>query len=380
MPLIGLPPYSPELNPAERVFEEVRREIEGKVYANLDEKIKVVQEFLTDLESDPERVRSLSTGLVVMASLSIRRLINSSREKQRKFKDRLLGIPVVELVYRAIVQFRDDNGPDLAAGVAYYGILSIFPLLIGIIALASFFVDSKAVQALISEQIQAGAPGSSEFLQQRIANIQRIRGTLSLFSIVGLIWTASAMFGAISRAVNRAWNVEGGPPFYIAKLRHIAMALGTGVLLVVSSLLITSRVFLSHLEEFIGDVLPFLFLSNYVYLALTELISVLMAFAVFLVIYKFIPHTDTDWSDIWLGALVAALLFELGRNAFVFYLNNFGNFGQIYGSLAAVMVLLVWIFISALILIIGAEVASEFARMKRGIQRGVPFANARSQG
>jgi YihY family inner membrane protein len=133
-------------------------------------------------------------------------------------------------------------------------------------------------------------------------------------------------------------------------------------------------------EEFIGDVLPFLFLSNFGYLLFTELISVLMAFAVFLLIYKFIPHTDTDWSDIWVGALVAALLFEIGRNAFVFYLNNFGNFGQIYGSLASVVVLLVWIFISALILIIGAEVASELARMKRGIPRGVPFTNERSQG
>jgi membrane protein len=283
-------------------------------------------------------------------------------------------------VYRSFLQFRDDNGTDLAAGVAYYGMLSIFPLLIGIIAIASFFVDSGAVQALASEQIQAGAPGSAEFLEQRIANIQRIRGTLSVFSIVGLIWTASAMFGAISRAVNRAWNVEGGPPFYIEKLRHIAMAIGTGVLLMVSSFLITSRVFLTHVEQFIGDVLPFLFLSNYVYLVFTGLISVLMAFAVFLVIYKFIPHTDTDWSDIWLGALVAALLFELGRNAFVFYLNNFGNYAEIYGSLASVVVLLVWIFISALILIIGAEVASEFARMKRGVQRGVPFAKAPSQG
>jgi membrane protein len=236
------------------------------------------------------------------------------------------------------------------------------------------------VRALVSEQIQVGAPGSYEFLQQRIANIQRIRGTLSVFSIVGLIWTASAMFGAISKAVNRAWNVEGGPPFYIAKLRHIAMALSTGVLLALSSLLITSRVFLVHVEEFIGDVLPFLFLSNYVYLVFTELISGLIAFATFLIIYKFVPHTDTDWSDVWVGALVAALLFEIGRNAFVFYLNNLGNFDQIYGSLASVVVLLVWIFISALILIIGAEVASEFARMKRGIQRDVPFTNERSQG
>jgi transposase len=62
MPLIGLPPYSPELNPAERVFEEVRRDIEGKVYATLDEKMKAVQEFLSDLESDPERVRPLPGG------------------------------------------------------------------------------------------------------------------------------------------------------------------------------------------------------------------------------------------------------------------------------------------------------------------------------
>lgn len=60
MPLIALPPYSPELNPAERVFEEIRRQIEGKVYATRDEKIKAVQNFLTDLESDPERVRSLT--------------------------------------------------------------------------------------------------------------------------------------------------------------------------------------------------------------------------------------------------------------------------------------------------------------------------------
>src|SRR5919106_380017 len=109
--------------------------------------------------------------MFVMASMSIRSLILSSREKQRKFTDRLLAIPPVELVYRTISQFRDDDGTHLAAGVAYYGMLSIFPLLVGIMAIASYIVDPKAVQALISEQIQAGAPGSAKFLQQRLANI-----------------------------------------------------------------------------------------------------------------------------------------------------------------------------------------------------------------
>jgi membrane protein len=167
--------------------------------------------------------------------------------------------------------------------------------------------------------------------------------------------------------------VVSSPPFYIAKLRYLAMALGTGVLLVLSSIMIVSRIFFAQLEGIIGDVLPFLFLSHFVYGGLMGLISVLMTFATFLFIYKFMPHTKTKWGDIWLGALVAAVLFEIGRNAFIFYLQHFGNFGQTYGSLASVVILLMWIFYSALILIIGAEVAAEYARMKRDIQRGFPL-------
>lgn len=311
-----------------------------------------------------------------MASLRVKSFLENSREKYREVKDRLLEIPPVELVWRAVSQFGDDDGSHLAAGVAYYAVLSIFPLLVGIMAIASYFIDPDTVQSLIIEQIQAGAPGSSEFLMERITNIQRVRGTLGLFGIVGLIWTASAMFGAISRSVNRAWDIHHAPPFYLEKAKHIAMALGTSLLLVVSFILTTSRVFISHAREIIGDFLPILFLPQYVYLILTSLISALIAFVVFLVIYKFIPHTDTRWRDIWLGALVAALLFEIGRNTFIFYLSNFGNYAEVYGSLASVVVLLIWIFISAVILIMGAEFASEFARMKRGVERGVPISEA----
>jgi membrane protein len=311
-----------------------------------------------------------------MASWNIKSFLNSSREKQLEIRCRLLAIPAIELTYRSMLQFRDDDGTHLAAGVAYYAMLSIFPLLIGIMAVASYFVDPQSVQALVSERIQAGAPGSSEFLQRSIGNIQRVRGTLGFFSIAGLIWTASAMFGALSKAINRAWNIQHARPFYIAKLRHIGMALSTGALLLLSSILTTSRVLISRVEDFTGDVLPYLFLSHVVYLILTTLISGLLAFFIFLILYKFIPNTDTDWSDIWVGALVAALLFESGRNAFVYYLNNFGNYNQIYGALSSVMILQVWLFISASILVIGAEVASELARMKRGIARGVSFSQA----
>jgi membrane protein len=125
-------------------------------------------------------------------------LIHQSREKQRKFEDRLLAIPPVELTQRVILQFRDDDGSHLAAGVAYYGILSIFPLLVGIMAIASLFVDRQSAWALVSELIKDSAPGSSEFLEQRIADILEIRRTVTLFGLFGLLWSASAMFGSIT--------------------------------------------------------------------------------------------------------------------------------------------------------------------------------------
>ena len=95
-----------------------------------------------------------------------------------------------------------------------------------------------------------------------------------------------------------------------------------------------------------------------------------MTLTIFLVIYRFVPDTKTSWRQVWLGALVAAVLFEIGKGIFVWYLENLATYRLIYGSLTSAMALMVWIYVSALVLIMGAEICSEYDRIRmRAIER-----------
>ena len=91
---------------------------------------------------------------------------------------------------------------------------------------------------------------------------------------------------------------------------------------------------------------------------------------IFFVIYKVLPSVETRWRDIWLGVIIASALFEGCKHLFLWYLGNYAQFDQVYGNLASVVVLMVWAYVSAFILILGAEIASEYTRMKLGVERG----------
>ena len=109
-------------------------------------------------------------------------------------------------------------------------------------------------------------------------------------------------------------------------------------------------------------------------------LSFVFNLAIFLSLYKILPNTRTHWRYIWPGALVAALLFEGSKFLFVLYLDNFATFNAVYGSIGSVIALLLWAYVSAFILILGAEMSSEFGRMIRGIDRGKPIVKRSSQG
>lgn len=105
-------------------------------------------------------------------------------------------------------------------------------------------------------------------------------------------------------------------------------------------------------------------------MVITSFLSFLGALVVFSLIYKYMPNTRTSWSYILPGAILAAFLFEVAKQAFIIYLNNFANYQNVYGSLASVIILLVWIYYLALILVLGAEFSSEYIRMRRGLSEG----------
>jgi len=194
----------------------------------------------------------------------------------------------------------------------------------------------------------------------------RFRGTLGIVSIVGLIWSASAVFGAITRAVNRAWEVHDDRPFYIAKPRQIAMALAVLVLFVISTSISSAIQLITNTDLGIPgqSLLADLGVGRWA----LRVLSWALSFSIFLLIYRFVPNRKTYWRHVWLGALIAATLFEVGKNLFVWYLGQFTNYSQIYGSLASVIILLLWLYLSSLVLILGAEIGSEYQKLRRPAQ------------
>ena len=280
----------------------------------------------------------------------------------------LLSIPVVLLILRTVREMGRDDATHMAAGVAYYAILSLFPLTVGLLFVFSLILGSGSFEDELVDFFQTYFPGSDELLAQNIQAVQGVRGVLGVIGVIGLFWTASAMFGAISRAVNRAWDIHEDRPFYIDKVRNLLMSCGVGMLFLMS---VSATAFL----QILGRIdLPGMgrldFLEHGGINLLTRPLPFIFTLCIFLMVYRYVPNTQTHWRYIWPGALVAAIAFEVGKSLFVFYLENFADYAKVYGSLGSVVAFLAWTYISALILIAGAELSSEYGRMSQGVGQG----------
>jgi membrane protein len=262
----------------------------------------------------------------------------------------------------------EDDATHMAASVSYYAVLSLFPLVLALTAIIGWVAGSETRQDQLIEFVVDNLPGSEQFVRDSVAETQKFREALGVVAVLGLFWSASAVFGSITRVVNRAWDVRQNPPFYKNKPRQLAMALGVSTLFVIS---ITFTSFLQWATSIeIGGQTVSNLLGGQVFAIILRLPALFISVSIFLVIYKYLPNTKTYWRDVWLGALLAALLFEVGKNLFLWYLKNFAQFEQLYGNVASVIILMVWTYFCAFILIFGAELSSEYGRIKRGVQRG----------
>ena len=282
----------------------------------------------------------------------------------QKVKDRLLKIPAVRLISRTAEKLGDIDATHRAASVAYYAFLSIFPLLLGLIALFGFFLPSVNLQDELLKFVGENIPGATSILKQNIASIIELRGAMGVLSIVILFWGASAMFTAISLAINRAWDIhQYHRSFFIRKGSELGMVFGIGILFLLS---LGASAIISILRGVLNLPATDLIILNIG----SRLVAFLLILTVFLLLYKLIPNTRTYWRYIWPGALLAAVLFEIARTLFVFYLENFANYQLIYGSIASIIILLVWIYYSAFIMILSAEFTFQYGRMRYSVTTG----------
>jgi len=267
------------------------------------------------------------------------------------------------LTARVAKEMQQIESTHLAAGVAYYALLSLFPLLLGLLALGGILLSSEGTYQGLLSFVTENLPGSKAFVEQNVGEVVEFRGVVGVGAILGFLWTASIGFGAVARSVNRAWGIRVNRPFYVAKPLHILMALAVGALFLISTSATSVIEVITDPERDFGIPAQEFFLQ----LGLGHLA---LRIFIFLMIYRFAPNCKTYWRYIWPGAVVAAVLLEVSKGLFLWYLDNLAIYNQVYGSVTSVIVLLFWIYVSALILILGAEIGAEHSRMRLGIEQG----------
>lgn len=259
----------------------------------------------------------------------------------------------LRVLYRSARKALADHIKDLAAAIAYYAFFSIFPLLIAVIAAAGQVLKTEAAQAKLRTLLTETLPGSADLVMRNVDDVVEVRGALGVFGLLALFWSASACFGAITRAVNRALGAKRPHPFFLSKVRSFLMTVAASLLFIASVAVTTSVEVLTNLED---SVLVRLGIDPGVVSWLAGgLTGLVFAFFTFLVIYKTTPYVETRWKQALPGAILGAVLFEVGKHAFVFYLGSVAHFEAVYGPLSSIIVLLLWLYFSALILVFGAE-------------------------
>jgi len=258
---------------------------------------------------------------------------------------------------QAVMNFMEDDGTLWAAAVAYYSLLSAVPLVLALASIASFFIDRQwAVEqatALLGDYVPQGAGRIREIVLQAFAQ----RESVGLFSILAFFWSGSRVFGALTKALNNAFNVEDSYSFLRRTMLELTMAITIGLFFIAA---LVSNVVLNLL---IG---VFRFLPDgqeQASVIASEGASVLLLLVAFFLVYKVVPRRPVQRRAALAGSITATVLFALARPLFLRYVEQFANYSEIYGPLAIVIILVFWSWLSAVILLYGGEVTAQVEEM-----------------
>jgi len=262
-----------------------------------------------------------------------------------------------ELGRRTVRETIDDDCLGLAAQVAYYLFLALFPAILFLLAIASFFpLDhvTDDIGRLLGPMV------SAEVLQLIQDQMRRLAETesagLLTFGVLTALWSGSAGLVAIVSALNRAYDIEEARPWWRVRLVAIGLTLSMALLVLVALALVVVG---PEIAIYLGDTIGFGSAFKWAWLILQWPVVFAMASTAIGLAYYFGPDAEQEWVWITPGAVLATALWLLMSLAFRFYITTFTDYNAAYGSVGAVMILMLWFYISGLAILIGAEVNSE---------------------
>jgi membrane protein len=274
---------------------------------------------------------------------------------------------LLELFKGTVSEWLDDRAPRLGASLAFYTLLSLAPLLIVIVAVAAVVYGQEAARGQLVWQIQdLVGPDGAKAIQGLIQGAYKPGAGLvaSLLGVLTLAFGASSVVVELRDALNTIWHVAPAPRntsftniFRLAKERFysFALILGVGFLLLVSLVL---NAWIAAMGSFFGSFLP---TPEAVLHAATFLFSFFVITFLFAAIYKLLPDVHLIWSDVAIGASVTSLLFTIGKQLIGLYLGK-ASFGSTYGAAGSLVIVLVWVYYSAMLFFLGAEFTKVYTK------------------
>lgn len=242
----------------------------------------------------------------------------------------------------------------MAAGIAYWMLFSVFPLCLAAVSLLGWANPTSFQQEEMVARIIEQIPVSADYVLNLVERVAEARGALSLVAVLGLLFSGSAVFAAIRKGINHAWHVTRPHPFFIGRGIDLLMLVFVGLLAIIAATNLIGLVSRGASSIwFVGE--PVVSLGF-------DLGLLVASFAILAVLYRYVPNTEVEWRDVWLGALIGSLMAYGVRLAFSGFLINVNEFNLVYGSLGALMALLVWSYLSAMALVLGAEVSYIYSR------------------
>ncbi|WP_158210791.1 YihY/virulence factor BrkB family protein [Myroides phaeus] len=272
---------------------------------------------------------------------------------------------VFELLKKSVFDFLDDNAMKFSAALSYYTIFALPPLMILIISASSFFVEQNDVANFFYDQLtDLVGPNATEEVKGAMANVQLSKkgNIATIIGVAMLLFSASGVFAEIQSSINYIWGIAAKPDKSIVRLvknrlLSFAMIASVGFVLLVS-LFVNSMV--SLLYGFLGE----FFAEETIYLVyvLNNIVVFLVITVLFMLIFKTLPNGQIRWKDAFVGAGFTAILFMIGKFGIGLYLGNTASM-SLYGAAGSIIVMLVWVYYSAMILYFGAEFTKNYTEL-----------------
>ena len=272
-------------------------------------------------------------------------------------------------VYHNVNDFMSVNGHYLAAAIAFYSFLSIFPLSIALITLWRFVVglegfEDRLITGIVTQIPVLAETDGPSFVEGFIRNVSNQPAVTSSLTGLGLFIAGMGVFGSIRKSVNVIWGIHRPRPFLIERAIDFIMMLVASTLLFLSVLLSAIVSFVEEIAQLLAtEVVPF---DQWVLLVAGLAIPSAITYVVFTVVYWWLPNTKVRLAEILGVALLATIAFEIAKYVFIFFLRNSGGLlASIYGSISTVMMFFLVVYVESIILLAGAMLSAKWANHLR---------------